>query len=82
MACPSFEHLLVVCLSNLVMGVIQTITNDFLLFSHLIRLSNIAAMTELTSSLIINISATSIIALKAWCVHIHGIFGKHLLTEL
>jgi hypothetical protein len=34
-----------------------------------------------TLSLLINIYATSIIALKAWCVRVDSVFGTHLLTD-
>jgi hypothetical protein len=36
-------------------------------------------LTHLALSLLINISATSLIALKAWCVY--GFFGKHFVNR-
>jgi hypothetical protein len=45
-------------------------------YKILTPIMNITQVAHLTLSLLINISATSIIALKAWCVHIGRIFGK------
>jgi hypothetical protein len=79
MACPSFEHRLVIYLSKVVMDVIQIMSNDPLLINHLMLLDNVITVTQLMLSLIINIYATSIIALKTWCVCVHGIFGKRFV---
>jgi len=39
-------------------------------------------VAHLTISLLINISATSIIAFKAWCARFDRVLRKHLLTAL
>jgi hypothetical protein len=75
----SLEHLLVIYLSGIVMTTIQIITTDSLLFSRLVKPDNITIVIQVVFSLIINIYATSIIALKAWCVRVHGIFGNHFV---
>ena len=46
---------------------------------HLLWLLNITQVAHLAFSLSINIYATSVIALKAWCVHVDGVFEKHFV---
>jgi hypothetical protein len=45
--------------------------------AFLIRTVNGTILAHLALSLLINIYATSLIALKAWCVHIGRVTGKH-----
>jgi hypothetical protein len=45
-------------------------------------LNHVVTGTQLTHqslSLFINIFATSLIALKAWCVRVDGVFGKQIV---
>jgi hypothetical protein len=80
MTCPYFEHIPVIYLMTIVLRVIE-------LFSHgntqriilLIYMLSITQVAHLAFSLLINIYATSIIALKAWCVHVCGVSEKQLV---
>ena len=75
MTCPFFEHIPVIYLMTIVLRTIE-------LFSHgntqrilfLINIINITQVAHLAFSLSINIYATSIIALKAWYVHVDSVF--------
>jgi hypothetical protein len=80
MTCPSFEYLLVFYLYAAVSTVLLVTLNvrSAVLLDNTV---NIIQVAQMTLSLIINIYATSIIALKAWCVSIHGIFGKHFVDR-
>ena len=79
---PSLQHIPVIYLMTIVLRAIE-------LFSHgdtqriyfLINLLTITQVAHLAFSLLINIYATSVIALKAWCVHVNGIFEKKSLTS-
>jgi hypothetical protein len=82
MTCPSLEHDLVIYLMTIAGRAIQILfvfkleeVQNILIVSHMITITQVA---HLTLSLLINIFATSIIALKAWCVH-SGVFGKYFL---
>jgi hypothetical protein len=77
MTCPSFEHILVVYLMTVVVRAIMLTSKDTQLF----QINNITQMAYLSLSLLINIYATSIIALKAWCVRVDDVFGKHLVDR-
>jgi hypothetical protein len=75
MACPSFEH-------NLVIYFITFVARAILLSSvskpaeasTIIIVVTITEVAHLTLSLVINMFATSIIALKAWCARAFGVF--------
>jgi hypothetical protein len=73
MTCPSLGHDLVIYLMTITERAVQI----FFIFKleavrNILIVSNMITITQtahLTLSLLINIFATSIIALKAWCVH-------------
>jgi hypothetical protein len=73
----SFEHLLVIYLITVVVRAMQVITNDDQFFFPLV----VTQVTHMTLSLIINIYATSIVALKAWCARVHRVFRKHFVDR-
>ena len=84
MICPPFEHILVIYLITATAGIIQFITYNLtgqerVRFYFLIGRSKAAF---LTFSLLINISATSVIALKAWCAHFDRVLRKHFVDCL
>jgi hypothetical protein len=81
--CPSSEHIPVIYLTTIVL-------RDFSIFHHwkstpslihLLSLLNIAQIAHLAFSLATNVCATSIIALKAWCVHVNAVFQKNSFTS-
>ena len=76
MTCPSLEHLPVIYLTTVVLRNIELFYNWHSTQSllHLLSLLNVTQLAHLAVSLSINIYATSIIALKAWCVHVDGVF--------
>jgi hypothetical protein len=83
--CPSFEHILVaylMMLTALVIEIITTVT-DPTSHIHIIYISgsiiSITQIAHIALSLLVNIFATSIIALKAWCVHVHVVFDKYFV---
>jgi hypothetical protein len=81
MACPSPEHPLVIYLIMVVVTTIQVIDSDVQLLYRLARIGANTEVTQLALSLTINIYATSIIALKAWCVCFHGISGNNFVDR-
>jgi hypothetical protein len=73
MTCLSLEHNLVIYLMTIAARAIQLLLNSkpevhqiYLILSNVIDITQVA---HLIFSVLINIFATSIIALKAWCVH-------------
>ena len=76
MTCPSFEQIPVIYLAVIVLAAIGAIWEDKgrVVFDSISSDSDIQ-LVYLSFSLLINISATSIIAHKAWCVHVHNVFG-------
>jgi hypothetical protein len=80
MACTSFKHVLVMYLMMFVATAIM-MSNGTIVNSFFYQVIVFTQMTYLMLSLLINIYAMSIIALKAWCVRVHGVFGKKSLTK-
>jgi uncharacterized protein YybS (DUF2232 family) len=82
MTCSSFEHNLVIYLMMVAASAIQILSLSkhedkiFIIATHIDTITQVA---HLTLSLLINIFATSIIALKAWCVRIYGVVGKYFV---
>jgi hypothetical protein len=79
MACPSIQHIPVIYLTAVAAVAVVFITETSARFpaAFLIRMVNGTILAHLALSLLINIYATSIIALKAWCVHFDRVIGKH-----
>jgi hypothetical protein len=76
MTYPSFEHFLVIYLMMVALIIIKAILLGELRINNLLNgMFNGTQVAHLSFSVLINISATSIIALKAWCVRVHGVFG-------
>jgi hypothetical protein len=78
--CPSFEHILVIYLIIVVAGAIDIFFSRgavqvYITLNIILSFSQVA---QVVLSLLINIFATSITALKAWCVRVRGVFAKHL----
>jgi hypothetical protein len=78
--CPSFEYILVIYLIIVVGGAIDIFFSRgavqvYITLNIILSLSQVA---QVVLSLLINIFATSITALKAWCVRVRGVFAKHL----
>ena len=78
MTCPS-EHLLVIYLMTVTAKAVQFYSKDLQMHYTLSRMLNITQFTHLAFSLLINISATFIIALKAWYVRVDGV-GKTFIN--
>jgi hypothetical protein len=81
MTCPSFQYILVAYLMMLTAWVITMIPNitepiDALFFA----INGWAQVAHIALSLLVNIVATSTIALKAWCVHVYSVFEEISLT--
>jgi hypothetical protein len=78
--CPSFGHILVAYLITVTARVFEGISKDadsmYLILENIIYVPQVAHMML---SLLDNIFATSIIAHKAWCVHVYGILDKHFV---
>jgi hypothetical protein len=74
-----FEYILVIYLITVTARAIEFISYNQTGYIRLHLLIDIAQVAHVTLSLLINISATSIIALKAWCVRFDGVFGKHIV---
>ena len=47
----------------------------------LTRMIDVTQLAHQTFSLLTNMLATSIIALKAWCVYVDGVFAKHFVNS-
>jgi hypothetical protein len=79
MACSS-EHNVVIYLVTVTSRIIQIFLipkredPQLSLVNHILEITQVAT---LTFSLLINIFATSIIALKTWCVGVYGVIGKY-----
>jgi hypothetical protein len=77
MTCPSFEHNLVIYLMTVAERAIQLLLaskhENIPMETTLGHMINITQVAHLTLSLLINIFATSIITLKAWCVRVYGV---------
>jgi len=78
MARPSLQHIPVIYLMGVAVMVIVLIPEARARFStvFLTRMLNDTIFTHLALSLLINIYATSIITLKAWCVHFDRVTGN------
>jgi hypothetical protein len=80
MTCPSFEHNLVIYLITVTARAIQLLEDrDLHVLSITTNIINITHPAHLTLSVLINIFATFIITLKAWCVRVYGVFGKYFV---
>jgi hypothetical protein len=67
MTCPSLEHIPVIYLMIVVLDVIESLGRGEARIDNLLNsISNAIELAYMSFSLLINISATSIIALKAW----------------
>jgi hypothetical protein len=79
MARPSVRHIPVVYLTAIgaVAAVFIIQASARLTPTFLIRMVNGTILAHLALSLLINIYATSLIALKAWCVHFDRVTGTH-----
>lgn len=77
MARASFKHISVIYLMIVVLRSIELVAvGEGKTPNTLFNMMDIVQVAHLAFSLLINISATSIIALKAWCVRVDGVFGK------
>jgi len=78
MAHSSLQHIPVIYLTSVVVRAIMYIPEMTARVSYilLIRMLDGTVLTHLVLSLSINIYATSIIALKAWCVHFDRVTGN------
>jgi hypothetical protein len=75
--CPSFGHILVAYLITVTARVIEVISKDAdSMYLHLENVIYVTQVAHIMLSLLVNIFATSIIAHKAWCVHVYGVFEK------
>jgi hypothetical protein len=74
--CPSCEHIPVIYLTTLVLRVRE---ESVYMRRDLNNMIECTHMTYQTLSLLINIFATSLIALNAWCVCVNGVFGKYFV---
>jgi hypothetical protein len=80
MTCPSFQYILVAYLMMLTAWVITMIPNiTDPIYTIFARITSFTPMAHIALSLLVNIFATSIIALKAWCVHVYGVFEKYFV---
>jgi len=79
--CPYLEYILVIYLTTIVLRAIELSPDDNTLqkYNRLIHTINATQVTHLTFSLLINIYATSVIALKAWCVIVGGVFKEYIV---
>ena len=77
------EYILVIYLTTIVLRAIEfKLINTNISLQNFNRFTNAIGATQvahLTFSLLINIYATSIIALKAWCVIVGGVFKEHIV---
>ena|SRR5579863_4835493 len=74
---PSFEHNPVIYLMTLTMrAILLFFLGGIQVYFPLAYMMSIVQLANLAFSLLINIFATSIIAIKAWCVRVDGVFGK------
>ena len=77
--CP-FAYILAIYLTTVVLRAIELISDSSLqMLNRLIHMINATQVTQLTFSLLINIYATSVIALKAWCVIFGGVFKEYVV---
>ena len=79
MTCPSFEHNPVIYLTTVVLRAIEQFSYEKIQRINL--LIDMMGITQVAHLAFSNIHATSIIALKAWCVHADGVFEKNPLTS-
>jgi hypothetical protein len=86
MTCPSFEHNLAIYLMMVTATVIRLLlvskNEDNGIPFTVYHMIDIGQVAHLTLSLLTNIFATSIIALKTWCVRVYGGFGKYFVVCL
>ena len=77
-----FEHISVLYLMTVVLRATQLFSYNGTTqrIDFLINIMNFTQVAHLASSLLINVYATSIIAFKAWCVHV--VSSKNPLTSL
>jgi hypothetical protein len=75
--CPDFEYILVIYLTTIVLRAIELISDNSV--QKLIHTINATQVAHVTFSLLINIYATSVIALKAWCVIVDGTLKKYIV---
>ena len=83
MTCPSFQYIPVAYLLMLTAWAITMIPSitDSRLYAIFVSITGFTQMANIALSLLVNIFATSIIALKAWCVHVYGIFEKYFVNR-
>jgi hypothetical protein len=83
MTCTPFEQHLVIYLMTVAGRAIQLLLaskhEDSQTVFSVSDVINITQVAHLTLSLLINTFATSIIALKAWCVLVDGVFRKYFV---
>ena len=76
-ACPYFEYIPAIYLMTITLRAVERFTEQrdqvHMLLKNMLDVTQVAYMTF---SLLINIFATSIIALKAWCVRVGSVLGK------
>ena len=79
--CPSPEHIPVIYLTTVVLANFEVFYHcpNVQSFSNLLLSLSITQLAHLAFSLSINIYATSIIALKAWCVHVDDVFENRFV---
>jgi hypothetical protein len=77
--CPSFVYILVIYLIIVVGGAINIFFSrgTIQMYITLDIILTFSQVAQVVLSLLINIFAMSITALKAWCVRIHGVFPNH-----
>ena len=76
MTCPALEHIPVIYLTTVAVTAFDLTARSrgYSSIYSIDTIINVAQVVFVTFSLIINCSTTFIIALKAWCVPIYGVF--------
>jgi hypothetical protein len=79
MTCPSFEHFPVIYLMAVAVRAALLIPeNDVWMHNALLtRMMDVTQVAHQAFSLLTNMLATSIIALKAWCVYVDGVLASY-----
>jgi hypothetical protein len=80
MTYPSFQYILVAYLMMLTAWFITAIPNiRHPIYTIFFAITGFMQTAHIALSLAVNIYATSIIAFKAWCVHVHVVFEKYFI---
>jgi len=79
MTCPSFEHFPVIYLMAVAVRAALLMPEDNVRMHNalLTRMVDVTQVAHQAFSLLTNMLATSIIALKAWCVYLASVLAKH-----